>query len=250
MSDLPSRSRPQSASDPWTYARQRNQSARSAAEIERSFAHSVRFYRALLGDHLPSDREARVLDLPCGEGMMVYALRQLGYRNVLGYDLDRQRLATGQKLGLPLHPGDVFEVLEACGDGSLGCVLAMDFVEHIEKPEVIELLSLVHAKLAPGGVFLARTPCADSPQGPTHVFNDFTHKWGATSGVLRWLLEAAGFAGVSVIGEHPQWAMSWGWLRVPLFAASKALANGYLRLLGLSPYPIWSGSMWGIGRKP
>jgi hypothetical protein len=229
----------QSASDPWTYARQRNQSARTAAEVERSFAHSVRFYRALLGDRLPRDRE----------GMMVYALQQLGYRNVSGYDLDRQRLATGLKLGLPLQAGDVFEVLASRADGSLGCVLAMDFVEHIEKPQVIEWLSLVQAKLAPGGVFLARTPCADSPQGPTHVFNDFTHKWGATSGVLRWLLEAAGFAEVEVIGEHPQWAMSWGWLRVPLFAASTAIANGYLRLLGLSPYPIWSGSMWGIGRK-
>ena len=250
MSELPPSKSSQPASDAWTYARQRNQSALGAAEIESSFAHSVRFYRALLGDHLPGDRDALVLDLPCGEGMMVYALRQLGYRNVSGYDLDRERLTTGEKLGLPLHHGDVFEVLESCGDGSVGCVLAMDFVEHIEKPQVIQFLSLVHAKLARGGVLLVRTPCADSPQGPTHVFNDFTHKWGATSGVLRWLLEAAGFAGVQVLGEHPQRAMSWGWLRVPLFAASSAIANGYLRLLGLPPYSIWSGSMWGIGRKP
>jgi cyclopropane fatty-acyl-phospholipid synthase-like methyltransferase len=250
MSDLRSSSGLQSESDPWTYARQRNQSALTAAEIERGFAHSVRFYRALLGEHLPRDRDAIVLDLPCGEGMMIYAMREMGYRNVSGYDIDRNRLATGQKLGLPLHQGDVFEVLETRSDGSVGCVLAMDFLEHVEKPQVIEFLSLVHRKLAHGGLFLARTPCASSPQGATHVFNDFTHKWGATAEVLRWLLEAAGFAGVQVIGEHPQWAMSWGWLRVPLFTVSTAVANGCLRLLGLSPYSIWSGSMWGIARRP
>jgi 2-polyprenyl-3-methyl-5-hydroxy-6-metoxy-1,4-benzoquinol methylase len=105
-----------------------------------------------------------VLDLPCGEGMMIYAMREMGYRNVSGYDIDRNRLATGQKLGLPLHQGDVFEVLETRSDESVGCVLAMDFLEHVEKPQVIEFLSLVHRKLAHGGLFLARTPCASSPQ--------------------------------------------------------------------------------------
>lgn len=250
MSDFEPTSGSASASDQWGYARQRNQSTRTADQIERAFAHDTGFYRALLSDSLPLDKNALVLDLPCGEGAMIYALRQMGYSNLIGYDMDRNRLATGQKLGLPVHYGDVFEVLESQTDGSLGGVLAMDFLEHIEKPDVIRFLGLVHNKLARAGVFLTRTPCADSPQGSTHIFNDFTHKWAATSGVLCWLLEAAGFTRVQVIGEHPKLGMSRGWLRVPLFAASTAIANVYLRLMGLEPYCIWSGSMWGIGRKP
>jgi SAM-dependent methyltransferase len=238
-----------SASDLWAYARQRNESSRSAEEIERSFEHSARFYRSLLGSRLPRDKSALVLDLPCGEGALLYALRLMGYQNLLGYDLDANRLATGRKLGLPLHQGDVFEVIESQADGSVGAVLAVDFIEHIEKGDVIRFLALAHRKLSRGGMLLVRTPCADSPQGPTHIFNDFTHKWAASSGVLQWLLEAAGFEGVRVIGEHPKLEMSMGWLRRPLFVAATAIANVYLRMLGLEPHRIWSGNMWGIGQK-
>src|SRR5687768_17234312 len=127
MSDHPPASPPLSASDQWGYARQRNESARDSSDIERLFAHNVRFYSALLGPYLPSDKNALILDLPCGEGGMVYALRRLGYSNVIGYDLDQNRLATGLKLKLPLHHGNVFDVLRTQPDSSVGAVFAMDF---------------------------------------------------------------------------------------------------------------------------
>lgn len=237
--------------DRWAYARQASQAAEDVAAIERRFRQYARFYRALLlkQGRLPEDRDTPILDLPCGEGAMVYALREMGYHNVAGFDLDQGRLATGQKLRLPIGPGEVFQLLADRPDGSVGCVLSMDFLEHLDKPQVVTFLAEALRVLEPGGRLIVRTPCADAPQGASHVYNDFTHKWAATSGVLRQLLTAAGFEGVEVFGEHPTWAMSYGLIRVPLFRLITGSANLLLRGAGLTPYVVWSSSMWGIGRK-
>ncbi|HZZ42799.1 MAG TPA: class I SAM-dependent methyltransferase [Tepidisphaeraceae bacterium] len=235
--------------DRWTYGHQSTQAGRDIEAIEQMFKKYEVFYRGLLPGKLPSDREGLILDLPCGEGMMVYSLLRMGYKNVVGYDLDQGRLATGQKLGLPLKYGDIFELLAKQASDSVECVLAMDFLEHLEKPQVVDFLRQVHRVLKPGGRLLARTPCADSPQGNAHIHNDFTHKWAATSGVLCQLFAASGFVNATAFGEHPTWNMSKGYARVPLFKAFTSSVNLALRAAGLMPYQIWSASMWAVGIK-
>ena len=181
---------------------------------------------------------------------MVYALRRLGYERVEGYDLDARRLEVGRKLQLPLFEGNVYEVLEKQADASVSCIVSMDFLEHVEKIDAIRFLELAYRKLAAGGRLLVRTPCADAPTGASHIFNDITHKWAATSGVLRWLLGAVGFSPVEVFGEDPNRGMSKGALRVPLFHVGRLLLRLGALSLGLGPPVIISPSMWGLGCKP
>jgi SAM-dependent methyltransferase len=235
--------------DAWTYARQEHAADSDVEKVRSNFERAARFYLALLRPLLPERRDAPILDLPCGEGQMVFALRQLGYTNLKGYDLDRARLATGTQMGLPLFEGDVFAVLSEQPDASVGCILAMDFLEHLEKPQAIEFLRLVERKLASQGRIIVRTPCADSPQGPTHIFNDFTHKWAATSGVLHRLLLGSGFKSPHVFGEHPRLGMRFGLARVIMFGVATRVVNCAIRCLNMSPYRVWSGSMWGVGYK-
>jgi len=221
----------------------------NAQTIEHIFGRSVCFYRALLKQYLPSDKNVRILDLPCGEGRMVYALKTMGYNNVLGYDIDKKRLETGQKLNLPLKESYVFDVLQRSENDSIVCIFSTDFLEHMEKNDVIRFLELAHHKIAHGGKMIIRTPCADSPFGSQHIYNDFTHKWAATSGVLRQLLLAAGFSSISVFGESPNLAMRFGLLRVFLFGISRFIANLFLKAIGQGALKIWSSSMWAVACK-
>ena len=133
------------------------------------------------------------MDLPCGEGRFTFAVKEMGYMNVLGVDLDQKRVFRGCKLGLPLLAGEIFEILTNEADNGIDMIVSMDFLEHLEKDQVVDYVELVYKKLASGGRFIVRTPCANGPLGASHVFNDFTHKWGATVGVLRAILTAAGF---------------------------------------------------------
>lgn len=233
----------------WTYASPKNLSTENTEVLERIFMKSVRFYRALLKNHLPSRKDAKILDLPCGEGRMIYTLRAMGYQDTSGYDLDRSRLEMGKKLDLPLYEGDVFEVLGKCRDNSIDCIISMDFLEHLEKNDVIHFLELTCRKITPGGVIIVRTPCADNPFGGRHIYNDFTHKWAGTSGVLRQLLSATGFSSVVVFGEDPNFDVRFGFLRVLSFHLAKFVANLFLRGFGQGALRIWTPSMWAVAKK-
>jgi len=237
-------------SDAWSYERQANRSLLTEAAVRSQFDHSAAFYRSLIEAYLPRNLDEYLLDVPCGEGGFLYVLRQLGYTCCKGYDIDLARLQVASRLQLPVFAGDAFEALGSHADSSVGGCISMDFLEHLEKGDAIRFIELVRDKLKPRGVFVVRTPCADGPFGCRHIFNDFTHKWAATSGVLRQLLTGAGFAGVTILGEEPRWAMRFGWIRVPCFRISRAIANGFLRCLGVGPIQIWSSSMWGVGFKP
>jgi len=238
-----------SSVDSWAYARQENISSQDSQIIERDFNHSVRSLKAFLGTYLPSQKDVLILDIPCGEGRMVYALRAMGYKNVSGYDLDVKRLETGKKLEMPIYEGDAFEILKKQEDNLVGCILSMNFIEHLEKEKVIEFLELAYRKIAPGGKMILRTPCADSPFGGQHIYNDFTHKWAATSGVLCHLLSSVGFSGVFVFGEEPKRGMKFGFLRVLSYRIAKFVANVFLISMNIGKQKIWSRSMWAVAEK-
>src|ERR1051325_4361275 len=97
------------AADRWAYQHQANRSTQEDGRLRSSYDHGVQFYRALLREHLPTDSRELILDLPCGEGQMLYTLRKLGYHHTEGFDIDANRVAVGKRLGLPVAVGDVFE---------------------------------------------------------------------------------------------------------------------------------------------
>jgi 2-polyprenyl-3-methyl-5-hydroxy-6-metoxy-1,4-benzoquinol methylase len=238
-----------SKSDDWFYSHQFNLSIKDRDALKHDFDHSVQFYRTLLREYLPTNMESRILDLPCGKGRMVHALQSMGYRHVSGYDSDTIRLETGKKLGLPVYEGDVFEVLRGVKDNSIDCIFAMDFIEHLEKESVICFLDQTFHKIVPGGILVVRTPCADNPFGIHDIFNDFTHKWAATSGVLDQLLRNTGFSEVRIFGEEPRLGMRFGIIRMFLHKITAIAACLFLKALGHGHPRISTSSMWAVARK-
>ena len=236
-------------SDRWLYSRQTNMTEKDPEEIECHFAHSVRFYRALLNNYLSTKKDCLIMNLPCGEGRMIYTLKALGYQNIIGYDIDRARLKTGQKLGLPLKEGNCLEILINQDNNTIDVLFSMDFLEHLEKNTVIDFLKETQKKISPGGLLILRTPCADSPLGSSHIYNDFTHKWAATSGVLRHLLYNSGFSSVCVFGEEPTMNMRFGSVRIVAYQFARFFAILFIKAFGQAPPPIWSTSMWAVAQK-
>jgi len=74
-----------------------------------------------------------------------------------GVDLDAEMAACARAKGLDAVTGDLFAHLEALPDASLGGVFAAQVVEHLTTAELVALVRLARAKLAPGGRFLAET---------------------------------------------------------------------------------------------
>ena len=77
---------------------------------------------------------------------------------------------------------------------TFNALVAIDFLEHISKDDVMELLRQAHRVLAKGGRFILRYPNGDSPLVGMNLFNDITHVWTYTPNCLDTLARMHGFA--------------------------------------------------------
>jgi SAM-dependent methyltransferase len=99
-------------------------------------------------------RQSRVLDVGCGTGKIIYWLRELGFKNVLGVDRYLSAPITYSN-GLHILKGD----LSAVG-GEWDVIMLHHVFEHLPNP--LEILHRIGSMLTPGGLCLIRTPIVPS----------------------------------------------------------------------------------------
>jgi len=100
--------------------------------------------RKILGQ-LPAD--ARIVDLGCGEGILVEELREQG-RNAVGVDLNYESEAV-------LKDDITGTQLDA---GSFDVVLCLDVLEHLQFEDQIKAIAEISRLLRPGGQLIATIP--------------------------------------------------------------------------------------------
>lgn len=93
----------------------------------------------------------RVLDVPCGTGLLSLALASRGFR-VRGLDLDP---AAARAAGVDAAPADMERPLPVA-DGGFDVVTCLEGIEHVEHQA--ELVGELARALAPGGVLVLTTP--------------------------------------------------------------------------------------------
>ncbi len=103
------------------------------------------------------DTELCVLDAGCGDGLFMELLRNLGFKNLFGIDVSSSMLEKAKKKGLNVELKDIYALNEK---NKYDVVLAMDVLEHLEKPE--EALRKLWNILAPGGILYLNIPICES----------------------------------------------------------------------------------------
>ena len=216
--------------------------------MKNAFEKAAKWYRRRLGRFLPRDCGAPILDLPCGYGNFLYFLRQLGYQNVLGVDLDPQQVELTRVLGLNAVVGDG---LQYVGErpNAFEMISTVDFLEHLSKDELLSFLGDCYGALRPNGMLIVRVPCSDGPFGARDRYNDLTHEIGFTCGALCNALKAVGFREVTVLDERPQPYNLANMLRLAGFLLVTRVGNAFLSGVGLSAPSIWTTSMWAVAQK-
>ena len=58
------------------------------------------------------DKNARILDLGCGEGRGLMALKRLGFQNVFGLDINPEKVQLCKERGLSVWCGDLYSILD------------------------------------------------------------------------------------------------------------------------------------------
>lgn len=155
-----------------------------------------------IGQYLPSDRNARILDLGCGYGGFLLLLQERGYGNTLGIDISPQQVATANLLGVKnVHEGTIDQALGV--EQSFDLVSMFDVIEHLTRSEAIETLTRIHDRLSPGGTLIIRTPNVDSRLGTVLSFGDLTHEMHLNLLSARELFASLPYSTVRIVPSWP-----------------------------------------------
>ena len=143
---------------------------------------------------LPMNKRSSCLDVACGAGGVLFALRTEGYKNLRGVDCSSQQVSVAEKICPAVEQGDAIDYLKR-NQGTFDLITAFDIIEHFAKEEVFEFLDALYAALKPGGRLIIQTPNAESPWFGAVRYGDFTHEVAFTPASLGRVLKAAGFFG-------------------------------------------------------
>lgn len=102
------------------------------------------------------DHQGSILDVGCGAGFLSNELARQGYK-VTGVDLSEESLDVARKhdrtRSVKYEVADAYRL--PFEEGTFDALTAMDFLEHVEKPQ--EIISEFSRVLKPGGLFFFHT---------------------------------------------------------------------------------------------
>jgi 2-polyprenyl-3-methyl-5-hydroxy-6-metoxy-1,4-benzoquinol methylase len=147
--------------------------------------------------YVPKSKGIKVLDLACGNGRLVHNLKACGYENVLGVDFSQQQVDVAHQWGISeVRCQDVLAFLRSEPSASWDVVFAMDFLEHLAKQDLMDLVDDVRRVLVPGGIFVVQVPNGGGLFGGAVLHGDMTHVQAFTDMSLRQLMNCCGFSSI------------------------------------------------------
>jgi 2-polyprenyl-3-methyl-5-hydroxy-6-metoxy-1,4-benzoquinol methylase len=201
------------------------------------------------GRFLPDNRNARILDIGCGNGGFVYFLQSSGYKNSQGIDISREQVEESQRLGIPnIECVDLSEFLRG-KERVYDIIIARDIIEHFKKEEIIAVLTLVFNSLKEGGVLVIQTPNAESPFGSRYRYWDFTHEIAFTRSSLNQVLRAVGFNDTAFYPAGPVPKGFKSAVRFLLWKGIEAMLRFYMLVETGTKEGIFTQNIIAIGKK-
>lgn len=151
-------------------------------------------------NHFPKDKSIKILDLGCGMGHYLYALRELGYENCMGVDLSEENVEFCQKSGIKCEKAEALEFLNK-NHNSFDIIIFNDVIEHLTKDEMFEILVAMKKSLNDKGKLIIKTYNMANPfTGLSGRYMDFTHELGFTEVTFYQIFKALNFKSIKVLG--------------------------------------------------
>lgn len=173
-------------------------------EFEDRFRGSRAEVSARLDDYLPLFTGAsNVVDLGCGRGELLSLLKTRGV-NSRGVDTNQGMVDLCRQQGLDVEQGDALGFLRQQPDATIGGLVAIQVVEHLEPPYLLRVLDEAYRTMRPGAPLVLETinPACWMAFFETYI-RDLTHKRPLHPETLRYLVQASGFSSADVQFRQP-----------------------------------------------
>lgn len=151
-----------------------------------------------LKPYLPVSKEAAILDIGCGYGQFLGAMKAQGYTDLTGIDINKEALEECKKKGI--SASEISDICQYLPGKKFDFILMNHVLEHIEKDKIIDTLRHIKTHLlSDGGSFALMVPNGQSFTGTYWRYEDFTHHLVFTAGSCQYVLKSAGFGHIEFI---------------------------------------------------
>ena len=141
---------------------------------------------------------SNVVEIGCGRGELLDLLREHGV-SARGIDINDEMVETCRAQGLEVERVDALAFLHSQPDGSLGGLVAIQVIEHLEPAYLMQLLETAHHKLMPGAPMILETINAACWAAFFDAYiRDFTHARPLHPETMKYLAQASGFRTVDL----------------------------------------------------
>ena len=144
-----------------------------------------------------------VLDVGCGRGEFLDLMREHGIK-ARGLDQNGAMVEVCLERGLEAAQGDALEYVTSLPDASLGGLIAVQVVEHLQPDYLVRLLETAFHKLRPGSTIALETinPTCWVAFFESYI-RDLTHVRPVHPETLQFLMLASGFNRVDIAYRSP-----------------------------------------------
>jgi 2-polyprenyl-3-methyl-5-hydroxy-6-metoxy-1,4-benzoquinol methylase len=172
--------------------------------FEDRFRGSADEIRGRLSSYLPIfEGGGPVLDVGCGRGELLDLFREHGIA-ARGIDMNASMVQLCREHGHAAERADALGYLQSLPAQSLGGLIAIQVVEHLEPAYLIRVLEAAFRALRPGAPIVLETINAACWTAFFESYlRDFTHRWPLHPDTLAYLIRASGFAQVRIDFRSP-----------------------------------------------
>jgi 2-polyprenyl-3-methyl-5-hydroxy-6-metoxy-1,4-benzoquinol methylase len=195
------------------------------------------------------DRSEPILDLGCGQGHFMRFLLDEGFSAIEGIDAASAQVAIATSRGLHARVFDAFEFLSTAKP-HYRAIVALDFIEHFSKQELMCMLPLIYQALDDDGVLLLQTPNGQGLFSQQVIYGDLTHMTVFSPDSLKQLLSLVGFGNIRILETGPIAKNLTGRIRLMLWKLVKKTANAIRMIEAGKTQEVWTENMICICTKP
>jgi len=162
------------------------------------------FKRLVIDKFLNPNKDIKILDIGCGWGVFLKACSKYGYENLSGVD-STEKCVNFARNNLKIKDvfcGEIGCYLKSLPDKSQDVITAFDVMEHFERDEILDVLSLIYKKLNKNGIFIMQVPNAGSLSGLYIFYSDITHSMPFTDLLIDELFGLVGFKNLKIFGAY------------------------------------------------